>query len=217
MPLHNTTLCGAKTRQGLPCKNLAMPNKRCRMHGGSTPRGTASANTKTGRYSKDIPTRLASRYAETEHDPELLSVRADIRLIDTLMADDFANLETGESGEAWNAIRKAVDKLDDGIAAEQYGKVQQSLREMRDVIDRRILHYASVAEIRSKLEQRRKLVETEQKITMTGERAISIEQAMLLVGTLAGILKAHVHDPETLKAIQASIGQVIEGPANSQE
>ncbi len=28
--------CGAKTRQGTPCKNGAMPNGRCRMHGGKS-------------------------------------------------------------------------------------------------------------------------------------------------------------------------------------
>lgn len=29
-------LCGAKTRSGKPCKNKAMPNGRCRMHGGKS-------------------------------------------------------------------------------------------------------------------------------------------------------------------------------------
>ena len=28
--------CGAKTRDGYPCKNWAMPNGRCRMHGGKS-------------------------------------------------------------------------------------------------------------------------------------------------------------------------------------
>ncbi len=30
-------LCGAKTRAGHPCRASAMPNGRCRMHGGSSP------------------------------------------------------------------------------------------------------------------------------------------------------------------------------------
>jgi hypothetical protein len=37
--------CGAKTRAGTPCKRPAMPNGRCRLHGGLTP-------IKHGRYSK---------------------------------------------------------------------------------------------------------------------------------------------------------------------
>ena len=51
--------CGAKTRQGCPCKSPAMKNGRCRMHGGAstgprTPEGRAriaAARTKHGRYS----------------------------------------------------------------------------------------------------------------------------------------------------------------------
>ncbi|WP_425505311.1 HGGxSTG domain-containing protein [Sphingomonas piscis] len=30
-------LCGAKTRSGRPCPTYAMPNGRCRMHGGTNP------------------------------------------------------------------------------------------------------------------------------------------------------------------------------------
>jgi glucans biosynthesis protein len=29
--------CGAKTRAGPPCRTAAMPNGRCRMHGGTSP------------------------------------------------------------------------------------------------------------------------------------------------------------------------------------
>ena len=38
--------CGARTRQGTPCRSLAMPNGRCKLHGGMstgprTPEGWA--------------------------------------------------------------------------------------------------------------------------------------------------------------------------------
>jgi ribosomal protein L32 len=53
--------CGAKTRSGAPCKSPAMPNGRCRMHGGtSTGPRTAEglermrrANTRHGGYSAE--------------------------------------------------------------------------------------------------------------------------------------------------------------------
>jgi hypothetical protein len=52
--------CGARTRNGLACKSPAMPNGRCRMHGGkSTGPRTAEglermrrANTRHGSYSE---------------------------------------------------------------------------------------------------------------------------------------------------------------------
>jgi hypothetical protein len=56
---HNAPRCGAKTRKGTPCQSAAMPNGRCRMHGGcstgaKTPEGIErirAARTKHGRYS----------------------------------------------------------------------------------------------------------------------------------------------------------------------
>ena len=47
--------CGARTRRGTPCRAPAMPNGRCRMHGGSSP-GAPLGNRnawKHGRYSRE--------------------------------------------------------------------------------------------------------------------------------------------------------------------
>jgi hypothetical protein len=56
----NAPRCGAKTRAGTPCRSAAMPNGRCRMHGGlstgpKTEAGKAAiraSRTKHGRYSQ---------------------------------------------------------------------------------------------------------------------------------------------------------------------
>ena len=57
----NAPRCGAKTRRGTPCQGPAMPNGRCRMHGGPstgprTPEGLARsrrANWKHGAFSRE--------------------------------------------------------------------------------------------------------------------------------------------------------------------
>ena len=43
---------GAKTLQGMPCRNSAMTNGRSRMHGGATPSGPASVHFIHGRRSR---------------------------------------------------------------------------------------------------------------------------------------------------------------------
>src|ERR1044072_8500249 len=69
---HNAPRCGAKTRRAPPCRSAAMPNGRCRMHGGTstgakTPEGIErirAARTKHGRYSAaSIARRRAARQA----------------------------------------------------------------------------------------------------------------------------------------------------------
>lgn len=54
---HTRKRCGAKTRSGKPCKNGAMANGRCRMHGGKStgpPKENQNAK-KHGFFSKYIP------------------------------------------------------------------------------------------------------------------------------------------------------------------
>jgi len=186
------------------------------MHGGKTPRGIASPHTKTGRWSKDLPTRLAAIYGEMESDDTLLSLRDDIRLSDAMMRANFAKLQSGESGEAWKLMKKAVDALTDGITREDFPGMIKALREMRDVVDGRIAHHAAEDEIRTGLEQRRKLIETEQKLTLQGERAISAEQVTLLFAALGEIVRRYVPDAATLLKIQTDADKLISGGVHSE-
>ena len=62
MPIKNVKLCGAKARQngGKPCRQPAMANGRCRLHGGKSTgpktiegkNRSANANYKHGHYTK---------------------------------------------------------------------------------------------------------------------------------------------------------------------
>lgn len=55
LPMHLSERCGAKTRRGTPCQSPAMPNGRCRMHGGKStgaPKGNQNA-LKHGRYTAE--------------------------------------------------------------------------------------------------------------------------------------------------------------------
>lgn len=79
--------CGAKTKSGSPCRMSAMPNGRCRIHGGKTPAaGITHPTFKTGRYSKHLPTRLSQGYQQALSDPDLLQLNDEIRLTDSLIS-----------------------------------------------------------------------------------------------------------------------------------
>ena len=56
LDMQNAARCLAKTRRGVPCQAAAMPNGRCRMHGGPSP-GAPKGNRnafKHGRYSAEF-------------------------------------------------------------------------------------------------------------------------------------------------------------------
>jgi hypothetical protein len=55
LPMHLSPRCGARTRSQTPCQAPAMPNGRCRMHGGMSP-GAPKGNKnalKHGRYTAE--------------------------------------------------------------------------------------------------------------------------------------------------------------------
>ena len=55
-PMHLSPRCGAKTRSGKPCRAPAMPNRKCRMHGGAStgaPKGEANGNYRNGRFTNE--------------------------------------------------------------------------------------------------------------------------------------------------------------------
>jgi hypothetical protein len=60
--MHLSSRCGARTRSGRPCQSPAMPNGRCRMHGGPSPgapKGNKNAY-KHGLYSAEAIARRRS-------------------------------------------------------------------------------------------------------------------------------------------------------------
>ena len=62
LPMHRAPRCGAQTRRGSPCQSPAMPNGRCRMHGGTSP-GAPKGNRnawKHGHYSAEAIARRRS-------------------------------------------------------------------------------------------------------------------------------------------------------------
>lgn len=142
------------------------------MHGGSTPRGMALPQTKHGRYSKDLPTRLLSRYEEAVSDPELLNLSAEIALIDAMTRDVMESLE----------IANQTNK----------DEVNKHFHRMMNLT-----------------EQRRKLVETEQKRRVAMQNMITAEGAAAMIAALLDSVKRHVSDTRTLAAIAADIDRLF--------
>ena len=199
--------CGAKTRNGEACKTPAMPNGRCRLHGGKSLGGLASPTFKHGRYSRVLPARLAARYDEATTDPALLELRADVALLDARLADVLSRVDTGESGALWTTLQ---NHRRDVLAAKRVGdSVAQAvaLNALLETVGQGHADYRAWQEIGALLEQRRKLVESERKRLIEAQQTLTVEKAMLLIGAISGIIKAHVHD----RAILAAIGRDIEG------
>jgi hypothetical protein len=77
------------------------------------------------------------------------------------------------------------------------------------LIDDRIAHYQTQREIMAKVEQRRKLVETEQKLELQGNRAVSVEQLFWLMGAVLSIIETVVTSREERIEIGHRVDKLI--------
>lgn len=218
MPLpHVTKLCGAKCRDGHACTNPAMANGRCRKHRGGASKGIAAGNFKNGRYSKYLPAGLQERYQQSVDDPELLNMRHDIALVDTRLSDLLKRSEAGESRTLWQQARSANDGIRQAMDNENWPAMETHVRELDRLVGEGLTDHDIWHEISDLLDQRRKLVESEQKRLVAMKQLITSEQAMTLIAALAGIVKRHVTDRVVLSGIQNDLTRLMTIPAQVEE
>ena len=200
--------CAHKSKcSGAQCKNEAGPGRQdCHIHGGKTPRGLASPYIKTGRYSRDLPTRMASRYQEAQQDPELLALRDEIALLDSRLADVLSRVDTGESGALWAELQKSWDAYTKAQysakpIAEKTADMRAALDTHEALLKRGRADYQAWAEIGSLLDRRARFVESERRRYVEMQQLVGLEQVMLFLGAVSDAIRRHVSDRTTLAAL----------------
>lgn len=202
-------ICGAKTKQGTPCKGIPMLNGRCRLHGGKTPSGVASANFVHGRYSKYMPARLTERYHESEQDGELLNLKAEVSLVDARLADLLTRVDSGEAKTLWERARKATDKMLRSFESNDLGGMHVGILELDRLIGSGLADHEAWYEIQSLLDQRRKLVESERKRLVEMQQMVKAEEAMTLATALLEAVRRNVTDRGVLSAVQMDFNRLM--------
>lgn len=182
--------CKAKSKQsGERCKRYATPGREvCATHGGKSLGGLASPTYKHGRYSTYLPTRMAARYQEAQSDPAMLELRADVALLDARLSDVLTRVDTGESGRLWSELHQWNTELTAARRANDAVEIAAALTMIQRLIAEGHADWAAWQDIRSLIEQRRKLVESERKANAT----MTAEQFMLLAGALVAVFRDSV-------------------------
>lgn len=204
------TVCGAKTRAGTPCQNYAMPNGRCRMHGGKSLNGIAATDQRAGlKYSKYLPGRLLDRYQTAVNDSELLELRQEVALIDTRLTDLLKRVDTGESGKLWADTLATWEDMKTAVSERDKKKQQQAAAKLDGLIGKGAADYQAWSEIQTTIEQRRRLVESERKRLVEMQQYITSQQAMTLVAAMIGIIKENVRDRDALQNISTAVNGLV--------
>jgi hypothetical protein len=130
-------ICAAKLRSpgahgDGQCHRAPMANGRCYFHGGATPAGIASANFKTGQYSKYLawlPADFAPHF-HPDH-PQIVELNEELALTVSSIASYLVQLQAGDATapnwkdacEAKDAFKRARDAKDLTAMAAQFDRL----------------------------------------------------------------------------------------------
>jgi hypothetical protein len=119
------------------------------------------------------------------------------------------NLETGESGTAWQQLNKIINELEVAYLETDSPGMAIGFRRIRALINKRLAHYQTQDEVMKTVEQRRRLVETEQRIALQGERAITVDQLFWLMGAIISIIDTVVNSQDERIEVGNRIQQLV--------
>lgn len=207
---NNNMQCQRIKKDGEQCKNSALVGREyCKFHWGAVPSGRDNYRFKTGRWSKDLPVRLAATYLEMLHDEEWLDLKDDNALMMVRVEDLLGKIDFGESIKLWeklgNHYKKAVDYSHRG----DVDKARIELDKLGALINRGLSESYTWREVMSILEQRRRLVETQRRLDQDKGRNISVDRAMIWVGAIMDSITRALTDelpPDKARKILRVVG-----------
>lgn len=201
---------GKSKRSGERCKNNASKGYNvCHMHGGKTPRGFASVHTTHGRYIKDVPERLYERFQDAINDPDMIDLKAEIALTESRTSEIIANIENERYGKFWDDVGDARNEIRDAMHSGVPGQLIAAYNLLDAVISDAQADQQTWDVLSKLVEQRRRLVESQHKLQTSADNLITVDQLMLSVVRIIGIIKEHVKDKKQLAAINLDIGEFV--------
>ncbi|MDP9439434.1 MAG: hypothetical protein M3P49_11940 [Actinomycetota bacterium] len=208
--------CKGKNRKtGEPCKASAIAGREyCRVHGGKVPRGVAHPNFRHGRRSKDLVANLQERYEEALSDADLLNLADEIALSDAYLAEV---LKSGESGRRWKDVKKAFAALEAAMRSGDAPAAKARLVAMREVVEGGVEDWAHRDEVMRRLEQRRKLVESENRRRADSRFALTYEEMMAQVAAMVDVMRKRIEDRDLLRAITRDFEEIVRGTGKGEE
>jgi hypothetical protein len=221
-------VCGARKRDGSRCQGTILyPNGRCKKHGGPTPGGLASPHFKHGKRSLDryVPKGILVAYREALRDPELVSMRRGLALLDGRTVELLKRMGETEA-PPWG---QAVEALNDFKTAQTDERRRLALENLETVIRTGANASASYDstwhELREVIQERTKVATAESRRLHEADQVLTKEQAAALGYLVMQAVRAAVLDEATfakgplavLRKAQDGLRRALEGTAPARE
>jgi hypothetical protein len=222
MPLNPTAArCTAKSKNSKKrCKNAAVAGSdKCRMHGGSTPRGIASPQFKDGRRSKYsyLPKQITERIDELTAD-SIKNLEENISIQRGMESRLMERFTAGSTLEKWEDLQQTVnlyetacedsDDTDEPVDPQVWldriiGQIAAGLQDARAEGSLR-------RELQVVHESQRKLTETLTRSIKERSETVTEDQLKNIFTRLLHVIRNNISDRQTLSRIQKGVLEIIE-------
>ena len=157
------------------------------------------------RYAETLPERMKETFITEVNDPELLSLRRDIGLLEARREDLIKRVNNGESGQLWHQLRHHLRQMTEAKRDGDERNVQFHFGQIARLITQGHQDYMAWNDVLGIIEAKRRLSESERKRLMDMQLYVLRDEIYTSIQnyaeSLLAAVKRNVENPEVLKAI----------------
>jgi len=176
----------------------------CWKHGAGKESNPAGRPVTVGRYSKFLPHGLLDNYAAAMSDPEYLSLRDELALIEARMGELLTRLDTSQSANAWANVRNAYLQMRKCETEDDMLDVEGMLEEALAGHDAELTVWNSLSDL---IATRRRLADTERRRIVDAQQYLNYQEANALIAAVMDAVLTNVSDPQARSAISERLRQ----------
>ena len=185
--------------------------RRCRVHGGATPRGAASPHWRHGRYSGYLGGELGRKLEEQLADPDTHSMAVELGLVGVRTAELLQGLPTGGSSAAWAQLAEALAVFEDAQARSQVAKMGLAFRVIKECVAQGNQQAQAWDEIMRLIDRRQRMVESEEKRALASGRAVPADQVASMLQSLAAAVLDELPEPAARRRVVERARRLLVG------
>lgn len=193
------------------CKMIKSNGERCRQpvragwtvcsyHGAGTSDRPAGRPPTTGIYSRHLPTRYMQDYEDSLNDPNSLSMRNAMALLDARLGELLQKLETADSISAWNRVAVCASMLFKLLDSENNDNVLGQIREVAELLADAVTNHrddrAAWGELIGIVDERRKVADVERRRIEAAKKYLTLPEANAMMAFFVSSVMRHCSSPQ---------------------
>ena len=191
---------------GTPCDSpIVMANGKCRVHGGATPGGMASANFKHGGRSKYLPKRMLEKWNEALNDPQLLGLHDAAVTLEMRMRELFASLDERNSSELWDATQKSLGLYEKALRSGKQSQIDEAWHVHKQTVTDGYNEAQKWREIRAITQEQVVVSKEERNRLKDMGQTMTYQQANVLLANVAAAVHKRISNREERALLAADI------------